>query len=81
MYHILHPTYVCYSFILGFTKYFFQYTLSDVFKKEHKGKENVTTYLNFMHVNKIYLEAKSSSSFNTIHMQPFEMGLEMAILA
>ena len=81
MYHIIHPTYVCYSFILGFTKYFFQYTLSDVFKKEHKGKENVTTYLNLMHVNKIYLEAKSSSSFNTIQMQPFEMGLEMAILA
>ena len=55
--------------------------MGDVFKKEHKGKESVTTYLNLMHVNKIYLEAKSSSSFNTIQMQPFEMVLEMAILA
>ena len=52
-----------------------------VFKKEHKGKENVTTYLNLMHVNKIYLEAKSCSRFNIIQMQPFEMVLEIAILA
>ena len=45
MYHIIHPTYVCYSFILGFTKYFFQYTMGDVFKKEHKGKESVTSWI------------------------------------
>ena len=37
------------------------------------------TYLNLMHVNKIYLEAKSSSRFNTIQMQPFEMVLDIAI--
>ena len=39
------------------------------------------THLNLMHVNKMYLEAKSSSRFNTIQMQPFEMVLDIAILA
>ena len=51
-------------------------------KKNTKEKKMLLpTYLNLMHVNKIYLEAKSSSRFNTIQMQPFEMVLDIAILA